>query len=106
MILWKINPKVLLCIFVSIHAYSQNTLSGTILDNFNQPIPFADILLVDEQGIITSNRSISNETGKFVLSTDLVGLYQVRIISIGFQPYNSQLIKLSQKDEISITFHN
>ena len=48
-------------------SYSQSLISGKITDNSDIGIPYADILLLDEQGNWTNDRTSSDENGDFKL---------------------------------------
>ena len=74
--------SLLLSLFCS---YSQSLISGKVTDNSDIGIPYADILLLDEQGNWTNDRTSSDENGDFKLSTKDMGIFKISIISIGFE---------------------
>ena len=74
---------------------SQSIISGKIIENSDIGIPYADILLLDEQGNWTNDRTSSDENGYFKLSTNETGKFKISIISIGFEKYESDFFSLT-----------
>ena len=85
----KILLLGLFYLFSIFFTYAQSQLKGTVLDDTQMPIPYADILLKDSSGNWTSDRAISNESGEFKLVTKESGTYKISIISIGFEQFDS-----------------
>ena len=76
-------------------SYSQSLIAGKITDASDEGIPYADILLLDEQGNWTNDRTSSDENGYFKLSTNETGKFKISIISIGFEKYESDYFSLA-----------
>ena len=93
----------LLLLFLSLNnVFSQNIISGQVLDDNDTGVPFADILLLDEKGVWTNDRSSSDENGNFKISTKEVGKFKISVISIGFEKYESDFFVISQNSSIKI----
>ena len=92
-------PKKFFSLFVLtlsfFSSYSQSLISGKITDSSDEGIPYADILLLDEQGNWTNDRTSSDENGYFKLSTNETGKFKISIISIGFEKYESDFFSLT-----------
>ena len=58
-------------------------------------IPYADILLLDDNGNWTNDRTTSDENGEFKLSTNDTGRFKISIISIGFEKYESDSFSIT-----------
>ena len=90
----KFNSLFVLCLsFYS--SYSQSYITGKITDNSDMGIPYADILLLDDNGNWTNDRTTSDENGDFKLSTNDTGRFKISIISIGFEKYESDSFSIT-----------
>ena len=58
-------------------------------------IPYADILLLDDNGNWTNDRTTSDANGEFKLSTNDTGRFKISIISIGFEKYESDSFSIT-----------
>ena len=76
-------------------SYSQSYITGKITDSNDIGIPYADILLLDENGNWTNDRTTSDENGDFKLSTNDTGKFKISIISIGFVKYESDSFSIT-----------
>ena len=76
-------------------SYSQSYITGKITDNSDMGIPYADILLLDDNGNWTNDRTTSDENGEFKLSTNDTGRFKISIISIGFEKYESDSFSIT-----------
>ncbi len=84
-----------LLLFLSFFSsFSQGIIAGKIVDTSDIGIPYADILLLDEEGNWTNDRTSSDENGDFELSTKETGKFKISIISIGFEKYESDYFSL------------
>ena len=92
---------LLFSLFLSFFSsYSQSLISGKITDNSDIGIPYADILLLDEQGNWTNDRTSSDENGNFIIKTSDIGRFKISIISIGFEKYESDFFSLTLNKSI------
>ncbi|NHM08124.1 carboxypeptidase-like regulatory domain-containing protein [Flavobacterium sp. CYK-4] len=73
--------------FVSQWLLAQTKVSGVVLDNTNQPIPFANIIFKNSQ-----TGTVSNEDGRFYIESDQT--YKTLVVSfMGFQTKEIPLTK-------------
>ena len=70
------------CCFLS----AQSLIKGTVYDESKLAIPYADILLIQSDGQTTSDQTITDENGMFLLETSRTGVAEIQIISMGFEP--------------------
>ena len=85
-----------LLLFLSLFSsFSQSIIAGKIVDSSDIGIPYADILLLDEEGNWTNDRTSSDENGDFELSTKETGKFKISVISIGFEKYESDFFSLT-----------
>ncbi|MCG2420500.1 carboxypeptidase-like regulatory domain-containing protein [Aequorivita sp. F47161] len=66
-------------------AYCQSIVSGTVLDTLQKPIPYVNVFLESENqdGIIAF--TTTQENGRYKLTTDKVGKFELTFSSISFQ---------------------
>ncbi len=79
---------LLLCFGVTL---AQTTVSGTVLDDSNQPIPSANVIIVG-----TSSGVVTDFDGNFKLTTDLNPPFTIQISSIGFTSVDQEIISNKQ----------
>ena len=82
--------------------YPQSQLKGTVLDDTQMPIPYADILLKDSSGNWTSDRAISDKSGEFKLITEESGAHKISIISVGFEQFNSNTFNIKRNQNVAL----
>lgn len=87
----KIYYFILTLFFCSI-SFAQTTISGSVKDDKNEPIPGANISVVGE-----SSGTISDSDGKFTLSTKSQLPVTLEISSVG---YGVQKIEVTQKNQV------
>ena len=97
------NFSSLFVLFLSFYSsYSQSYITGKITDNSDMGIPYADILLLDDNGNWTNDRTTSDENGDFKLSTNDTGKFKISIISIGFEKFESDFFSLTLNSSIDL----
>ena len=65
---------------------AQSVIKGTVYDESDLAVPYADILLIQSDEQITSDRTLTDENGMFLLETSQTGVAEIQIISMGFEP--------------------
>ncbi len=71
--------------------FSQTTISGTVVDENNQPIPAANIVIVG-----TTIGTTADFDGNFVLETSEVPPFQLIISSLGFSEARENITAAKQ----------
>ncbi len=66
------------------------------------PIPFANVLLIDATNSQLASGTTSNENGKFYLEFDRRGSFFIKVTSLGFSDYSSEIIELSGTTQFEI----
>ena len=74
---------VLVSLFFCGFSVAQNTVSGTVTDSKNQPLPGANVRVIGED-----SGTVTDEEGKFILNTKKQPPYVLEITSIGFVAQN------------------
>ena len=90
----KIYYFILTLFFCSI-SFAQSSISGSVKDTKNEPIPGANIKIAGE-----SLSAISDATGKFVLKATAKLPFTIEVSSIGFASQKLQVTSLSNKVEV------
>ncbi len=92
--LMKIYYFILTLFFCSI-SFAQNSISGSVKDAKNEPIPGVNVKVSGE-----SLGAITDATGKFVLKTPAKLPFTIEVSSVGFAAQKIQITSLSKKVEV------
>lgn len=87
--------SLILSLFIATTAFSQYKISGKIVDEKNQPIPFASVFIKN-----TSKGISANAEGYYVLSSDKTSLTLV-FTAIGFKPLEN-VVNLTAESTLNI----
>ena len=104
-------PTLLLSLF-SLFGFSQNCkLTGTIIDKISQePIPYANAILMSVKDSSYLKGAISNEKGVFIIENIKAGTYNLELRFIGYQTvqFNNLLLQRGTRDigETALDFLN
>ncbi|WP_198520078.1 TonB-dependent receptor domain-containing protein [Lacinutrix sp. Bg11-31] len=79
----------LLFFFASI--YGQNIISGNVVDSANNPIEFANIILIESTNNAVKYGAVSNEKGEFVLKLEEKGTFKLVVSFIGYKDFKKDL---------------
>lgn len=73
-------------------SFSQTTITGTVVDNNSQPIPGANIIIVN-----TTTGNVTDFDGNFTLTTDLNPPFRLQASSVGFETVIQDITSNNQK---------
>lgn len=88
---------VLCCLYLS--SWSQNVLSGVVVDEDHTPVPFANVLLLNEADTSLCSGAITDEDGRFVLDHSCDPVY-LMISAVGYVPATLSLEAVSMENPI------
>ena len=71
--------------FVPVATYGQS-LSGSVQDEANQGLPFANVLLLQPEDSSLVKGTVADEAGKYRLSALPTGQFLLSVTSVGYQP--------------------
>ncbi len=93
---------VLVLLVLPLISYSQLKLEGTVKDNNNESVAYANIVVYDQSGKLLTG-IITNEEGTFSLNLTL-GVYKIEVSYIGFKTLNTEvdLIEDLKLDDIKL----
>jgi len=80
-----------LLLFIPLYSFSQYKITGKVSDNSNQPIAFANVVLLDSTNIVKG--TTTDEKGKFILTTDKKGIFKLQISFVGFKSFKKKIDK-------------
>lgn len=87
------------CLF----SFAQNSISGKIIDQNNEPIPFANVILY-QKGVEKAPKGVvSDADGKFLFESITNGTYQLEISVLGFKTKKSEEFELTSDKIIDFT---
>lgn len=92
--LMKIYYFILTLFFCSV-SFAQNTISGSVKDSKNEPIPGANIKLVGE-----SSGAATDGDGKFILRVSKKPPFTIEVSSIGYATKKVQVSSVAQKVDV------
>ena len=90
------NFLIIVLCFFGTYTFAQSTISGTIVDQFKNPIPGANILIAG-----TSIGATTDFDGKYEFTTQLSGSQELKVSFIG---YFSQTKKISLTGNTTVNF--
>ena len=76
---------------------SQNSVSGTVVDDTKTPIPFATTILLKVSDSTLVKATITDDFGKFSMPDIVSGDYLLKVSSVGFTTYFSEKITLTER---------
>jgi len=79
----------------TIAAKEVSKISGKILDQKGEAVPYANVALIDISGGGLVDGAVSNEFGEFLIETVKTGEVKLVISSIGFQSFESAAFELT-----------
>lgn len=65
--------------------YAQCTINGKVEDNSSEPIPFVNVLLLDNQDSTLVKGAVSDETGKYTINNIQPGKYLLTASMVGYE---------------------
>ncbi|GAA0871769.1 outer membrane beta-barrel family protein [Gangjinia marincola] len=89
---------VLIVFFASAEAYYSQSLSGRVVDQKDQPIAFANILLNDAYGNLIK-AGVTQEDGQFILKDIPEDYYKINVSFVGYTTYSNGL-NMGKTDKI------
>ncbi len=79
------------CIMIGVGCFAQTNINGTIVDESGNPILGANVVIV---GLAVG--TVSDFDGNFILQTDETPPFQIRITSIGYTDYLTEITENNQ----------
>lgn len=84
-------------------AFTQHSISGKIVDEQNQSLPFANIILYKIGSNENPQGTVSNDDGTFKLDKITSGKYRIEISMLGFETYKIKEFEINSNKTYNIT---
>ncbi|WP_298781349.1 outer membrane beta-barrel protein [uncultured Polaribacter sp.] len=83
--------------------FSQHSISGKIIDNQNQPLPFTNIILYKIGNEANPKGTISNDDGEYKIENISSGKYKIEFSMLGFETQKIKEFELNSNKKFNIT---
>ena len=90
----KNSTVFILLLFVITPIIAQNTISGKVTDNFNAPLPFANIVLQQKGNDGFVQGVVSNDDGAYIFEDIEDGTYWIEVSVLGFKVKKTEEFEL------------
>jgi hypothetical protein len=95
--------SLLLILTPGLYAQEQTgAISGTVVDNQNQPLPGATVEAISQSGLTL--RTVTDEKGRFRFPRVLLGTYKITASISGFIPAEVKDVAVALGKEVTVTF--
>ena len=96
-----------ICFFIFmfgiLNSFSQHTISGKIIDEQNQSLPFANIVLEEIGNKKNPTGTVSTDNGDYLLENVASGKYTIEISMLGFETQKIDEVEINSNKIINIT---
>ena len=100
----KLKFTITLLFFFGIFSsIAQNTISGKIIDENNQSLPFANILLYEKGNNGNPKGTVSNDNGIYLFENIKNGTYYIEVSMLGFKTEKIKEFNLSSNKTFNFT---
>ena len=90
----KRSTVSILLLFVMTPITAQNTISGKVTDNFNAPLPFANIILQQKGNDGFVEGVVSDDDGAYIFEDIEDGTYRIEVSVLGFKVKKTEEFEL------------
>ena len=99
----KVLKITLFFFFGILTTFSQHNINGKIVDEQNEPLPFANILLLKIGEDATPKGTVSDENGNYSFEKITSGKYKIEISMLGFTTYKIPEFDVNGNKTFNIT---
>ena len=85
------------------NSFSQYSISGKIIDEQNQSLPFANIVIEEIGNKKTPTGTVSTDNGDYLLENVASGKYTIEISMLGFETQKIDEVEINSNKIINIT---
>lgn len=89
--------------FGILSTFSQHNINGKIVDENNQPLPFANVVLYKTGEDLSPNGTVSNDDGMYSFEKIASGKYRLEISMLGFETQKIAEFELIENKTYNIT---
>lgn len=97
---------IIIAIIINISPlFAQNIISGKVVDQNAEPLPFTNIVLYESETGKTIKGTIGDDKGKYILENIPIGSYWLEVSMIGFESKKTEPFSLSEnKKSVKLNF--
>ena len=96
----KLKVLIILIFFIEISTiYSQNTISGKIVDETKEVLPFANVILYKTGNKTPITGAVSNDNGHYLFENIANGNYWIEVSTIGLKTEKSKSFELNNTNK-------
>ena len=99
----KFLTTTFLLFFGILTTFAQHSISGKIVDDQNQPLPYANIILYKIGEEANPKGTVSNENGNYSFQNIVSGKYKMTVSTIGFKTEKIKEFQLSTNKTFNFT---
>ena len=96
-----------ICFFILIlgvlNSFSQHSISGKIIDQQNQSLAFANIVIEEIGDKKNLTGTVSNDDGDYILENISSGKYTIEVSMLGFETQKINEVEINSDKTINIT---
>ena len=97
--MFKIYP-LLIALCLSLGAYSQNSIKGSVADSTQSVVPFCSMVLLNAADSSQVKGNISDSAGTFVFEKVKPGKYFIKFNSVGYRPASSNTFSVDSLSQV------
>ncbi|WP_144896178.1 outer membrane beta-barrel protein [Lutibacter sp. Hel_I_33_5] len=98
----KLTTTLFILLFGILSSFSQNKISGKVVDEQNQPLPFANVILYEIGSKKTPKGTVSDDDGNYFIENIANGTYKIEVSMLGFKTEKIKEFKLSANKTVNI----
>lgn len=98
-----LSTSIFILFFATLTTFSQHTIKGKIVDDLNQSLPYANIILYKIGEEASPKGTVSDDSGNFILKNVISGKYSVEISMLGFETQKIKDFELNSDKVFNIT---
>lgn len=92
---------MLVPLLLSFHLFSQNSITGLVLDSAKNGLPFVNVALLNKLDSSNIKGTISDEYGKYEFNSLRSGTYFLKFFTIGYDEYYSSTFNIDTSSTLS-----
>ncbi|MFK8059889.1 MAG: TonB-dependent receptor [Polaribacter sp.] len=97
------TTNLFILFFGILSTFSQHKINGKIVDEENQPLPFANIILYEIGSKENPKGTVSNDNGRYSFDKVASGKYKIEISMLGFETQKIKEFELNSNKIFNIT---
>ncbi|WP_084421293.1 TonB-dependent receptor [Algoriphagus vanfongensis] len=94
---------ILYLTWMAFPAFGQSkAMIGQVLDSLDNPVPYANVVAINQSTQKIGGFAVSNEEGRFRINLATGSTYLLRVSFVGFQPFEREISEWSSDEQIQV----